>query len=273
MTVTASIVVHRSPLPQLRKAVECILRADVAHIFIIDNSPDNTLSAIATLSTRIEYSHVENHGFGAGHNIALRRAISLYPGGYHLVMNADVWWEGDALTPLARYLDDHPDTGMIAPRVYYPDGRLQYSCRMLPTPGDMLARRLIPSFLTRRRMRGYLLADADHSKAIDCPYLLGSFLLFRNRALEECGLFDERFFMYPEDIDITRRIHRRWRTLYWPGTDIIHQHAAASRRNPRMFAIHLINMARYFNKWGWLHDEERDRFNSKLLNDIREPGE
>ena len=79
--------------------------------------------------------------------------------------------------------------------------------------------------------------------------------------------------MYPEDIDITRRIHRRWRTLYWPGTDIIHQHAAASRRNPRMFAIHLINMARYFNKWGWLRDEERDLFNSRLLNDIRETGE
>lgn len=89
-------------------------------------------------------------------------------------------------------------------------------------------------------------------------------MFIRSEALKAEGLFDERFFMYPEDIDLTRRIHRHWKTLYYPACEIVHDHRAESYKSLRMTKIHIINMMRYFNKWGWWVDGERRRFNKSI---------
>lgn len=267
--VAVSIVVHKTPASQLLNAVRCVLRSPaVGRVDIVDNSPDNNLQGelqgLLGEENRVRYRHVENRGFGAGHNISIRESLA-DGADYHLVMNADVDWQGDVLSPIVDFIDKHPDVGLLSPKIRYPDGMLQYACRMLPTPFDLFAKRFLPSWLTRKRMRRYLLADIDHDKEFEVPYLLGSFLFFRSQALKDVGLFDERFFMYPEDIDISRRIHRNWKTLYWPGVEIVHHHAAASRRNMQMLRVHFSNMICYFNKWGWLFDRERRRFNRRLL--------
>lgn len=261
--VGVSILVHGTSPDELRKALGCVAASSVVNtVWVIDNSDDDSLKRVAEEFGTV-YRHVENRGFGAGHNVAIRESLA-QDLKYHLVMNADVCWEGDVLSALQSYMDVNPDVGIVMPKVRYPDGDLQYACRMLPTPYDLFTKRFLPGCLTRRRMERYLLADADHDRPFNVPYLLGSFLFFRSDALRQEGLFDERFFMYPEDIDITRRIHRAWRTMFWPGVTIIHAHAAASRRNLRMFRIHLTNMFRYFNKWGWFVDPERRRFNRRL---------
>ena len=120
----------------------------------------------------------------------------------------------------------------------------------------------------RRRNERYLLSEFDHSRELNVAYHQGSFMFLRVEALRRTGLFDERFFMYPEDIDLTRRIHSSYLTLYYPSETVVHCHRAASYRNLRLLAIHCINMARYFNKWGWLRDPERRRVNRKILSDI-----
>ncbi|MDE5882066.1 MAG: glycosyltransferase [Muribaculaceae bacterium] len=265
--LTASIVIHNSPRLQVVRALLCLLITPVNTIYLIDNGDDTSLAFLAGYSPRIRYIHVENRGFGAGHNNALKEILK-DPDGFHLVMNADVCWDGDILTPLVSYLENNQDVGMVMPKVMYPDGDLQYTCRMLPTPFDLFLKRFLPAKITRKRMERYLLASHDHDKPLNCPYLLGSFLLFRNKALKDCGIFDERFFMYPEDIDITRRIHEKWKTMYHPAVTIIHEHAAASRHSGKMLRIHLTNMVKYFNKWGWLFDKQRRQFNRQLLNSI-----
>jgi GT2 family glycosyltransferase len=98
---------------------------------------------------------------------------------------------------------------------------------------------------------------------MNVPYLSGCFMLMRTKAVQKARLFDERFFMYPEDIDLTRRIHRDYLTIYYPYTTIIHNHEKASYRSGKMLWIHIVNMCRYFNKWGWFYDPER-----KLINNI-----
>lgn len=266
--LTASIVVHKTPPQQLHKALECLLRSDIEHVYVIDNSPDDSLRKLLPQHEHIDYRHVENNGFGAGHNIAIREVLRNPDEGYHLVMNADVCWEGDVLKPLIDYLKKNPDVGMVMPKVFYPDGALQYTCRMLPTPLDLFAKRFLPKSIIEKRMERYLLAEHDHDQPLNCPYLLGSFLLFRNEALRDCGIFDERYFMYPEDIDITRRIHMKWQTMYWPGVSIIHEHAAESRKSKKMLKIHISNMIKYFNKWGWLIDPTRRRLNHQLRKSI-----
>lgn len=74
--------------------------------------------------------------------------------------------------------------------------------------------------------------------------------------------------MYPEDIDLTRRIHAVAKTLYWPGATVVHAHRAASYRSMRMAWIHAVNMARYFNKWGWFRDPERRVVNAATMREI-----
>lgn len=261
--ISGSIVVHKSPPEQLQKALECAL-GGVDKMWVIDNGPDDSLrSVVEKFGNRVCYRHVENRGFGAGHNAAIREAMS-EDFDYHLVMNADVYWKEDVLTPIVRYMDKNKDVGMMMPKVRYPDGVLQFANRMLPTPWDVFAKRFLPARFTRKRIERYLLADIDHDVPLNTPYLLGSFLMFRMGALRKEGLFDERFFMYPEDIDITRRMHENWTTLYWPEVEIVHEHAAASRRSMSMLKIHILNMIKYFNKWGWFIDKSRRAANRRL---------
>lgn len=263
MFITASIVTHRPDRAELQQCIECVLRCPLVRtLYLIDNSPDNGLQNLIN-SPRTHYEHVANDGYGAGHNIAIRRSVNA--GAFaHLVLNADTVWQGDVISDMVQYMAHHPEVGMMMPKVYYPDGSLQLTARRLPTPYDLIAKRFLPSRFTHRRMSRYLLACADHDKIINSPYLPGSFLLLRGEAIKRDGMFDERFFMYPEDIDLTRRFHRHWLTIHYPSVSIIHRHNAASRRNLRMLGIHLVNMMRYFNKWGWIHDSERKKMNQRL---------
>ena len=150
------------------------------------------------------------------------------------------------------------------PKVLNPDGSQQYLAKRLPAPLDVFGRRFLPAFLMKRRNKRYELRDKDLNRPINAPYLSGCFMMLRTKAVVEAGLFDERFFMYPEDIDLTRRIHRNYLTLYYPAWTIVHDHAQASYKNKHMLRIHIQNMCRYFNKWGWCFDKERKLFNNNL---------
>ena len=106
---------------------------------------------------------------------------------------------------------------------------------------------------------------SGYDKIMNIPYLSGCFMLLRTKAVQQAKLFDERFFMYPEDMDLTRRIHRNYLTVYFPQATIIHNHEKASYKSLKMLWIHAVNMCRYFNKWGWFFDKERDLFNNTAI--------
>lgn len=98
---------------------------------------------------------------------------------------------------------------------------------------------------------------------------MGCFMFMRVSALKKVGLFDESIFMYTEDIDMTRRIHRFYKTIYYPLVTIVHAHRAASYTNNKMLRIHIKSAIRYFNKWGWFFDRERRIWNRQLLNSLK----
>jgi GT2 family glycosyltransferase len=93
-------------------------------------------------------------------------------------------------------------------------------------------------------------------------------MFLRTEALEEVGLFDERFFMYPEDIDLTRRIHSKYRTVFYPDVSIIHHHAKDSYESIKMLKIHIVNIIKYFNKWGWIFDKDRRVINKETIDQL-----
>ncbi len=276
---TASVVTYCNSAADLLGVMRSALNAPIDIIYLIDHSQaDEVNHFISSPSSaeerelsellsndRVVYEQHPNRGFGAGHNIAIRKSME-EGAKYHAILNPDIYWSDPVINTLTDYMEAHPEVGMMTPKVLYPDGRLQYNCKLLPTPLDLIGRRFLPTSWTRKRNARFELRETGYDHIMNVPYIHGCFMLFRNETLKKAGLFDERFFMYPEDIDITRRLHKVSKTLFYPSVSIFHAHGAASRKFGKMLWIHITNMIKYFNKWGWWRDPERKRINSKLEN-------
>jgi GT2 family glycosyltransferase len=78
-------------------------------------------------------------------------------------------------------------------------------------------------------------------------------------------MFDEKFFMYPEDVDISRRFFEFGEVLFLPEFEVMHAWEGASKKSFKMFLIHITNMALYFNKWGWIFDRNRKELNQRVI--------
>ncbi len=265
--MTASIVTYNTPPDELRECLRSLRSAEVEKIYVVDNSSRPELAAVCRADDRVVYIPNENTGYGSGHNMAMRRALK-EGSEFHLVLNSDVEFDPEVIDRLISFMRENADVGLVQPRITYPSGKPQYTCRLLPTPANVFFRRFLPpvGHLLDRR---YLIRDYDHSYPISVPSLQGSFLLFRMSALKDVGMFDERYFMYCEDIDLTRRVHAHYRTVYYPSVSIRHVHRAASYHSIKMLGIHIVNMIRYFNKWGWFFDPERGRMNEAVVSRAR----
>ncbi len=260
--ISVSLVTYLTPEDEFRSCLSALASAKVGRIYVVDNASEKRISDICAEYGKVDYIANENTGYGAAHNLAIRRSMA-EGYAYNLVLNTDVVFDPSLIDKMVDYADKHPETGMMHPRMLYPDGRVQYTCRRLPTPANVFFRRFFPP-VARILDRKYLLQAELGDKPVNVPYIQGSFMLLRHEALKDVGLFDERFFMYAEDIDLSRRMHGRWRTVYYPDVTAIHAHRAASYHSWRMLRVHIVNMCRYFNKWGWLIDGERRRMNRKI---------
>ncbi|MDO4319183.1 MAG: glycosyltransferase [Bacteroidales bacterium] len=265
--MNVSIVTYKTDTAELGRCLQSLDTSIVKQVFIVDNGSEKRIEHFVGAFENVEYIANRNTGYGSAHNIALRKSINSGTD-YHLVLNSDVYFEPGLLESAKKYMDNHPDVGQLHPTLIYPDGRHQYTVRRLPTPFDVFIRRFMPESFFKKSRDRYLLKDLDLESIIDVPYHQGSFMLLRVESLKNVGLFDERFFMYPEDIDLTRRMHERYRTIYYPFLTAVHAHKAESYKSGRMLRIHIVNMIRYFNKWGWFVDPERRKANNALITGV-----
>ena len=268
MKLNVSVVLFQHPVSEVNALVELLLKSDVvAEIFLVDNSPASTN---AYLKLPVNYIfNGQNLGYGAAHNIALRKSI-ISNAIYHLVVNPDITFDPKILNSIVRFMDKNTNIGQLMPKVFYPTGEIQYLCKLLPTPYDLIFRRFLPQKWINKRTEIFEMRASGYNRTMDVPYLSGCFMFFRTSALKDIGLFDERFFMYPEDIDITRRMHAKYRTVFYPQVSIVHHHAKSSYLNFKMLTIHTFNMIKYFNKWGWFFDRERTAINNKIKASLTE---
>lgn len=259
-----SLVLYRPDMQQVTALLDELKKVShLREIWLLDNSPEPT-SQLSEQGANIRYVfNNTNLGYGRAHNIALRESVYHHVP-YHLVLNADIEVKAADIDALYTFMESNPSVGQLMPRVVYPDGRLQYLAKRLPTPLDVFGRRFLPACWMQRRNERYELRASGYNKPMNVPYLSGCFMFLRTEAALQAHLFDERYFMYPEDIDLTRTIHRHWLTLYYPMVTIVHNHAKGSYHSWRLLWIHIVNMCRYFNKWGWFFDSERKLFNRQL---------
>ncbi len=272
--INGSIVLYHNEEKQLLKAINSFLKTNMnVKLYLIDNSSNDNLRKLSNIDKRIEYIfNNANLGYGKAHNIAIRKSIEENVP-YHLVLNPDVYFNNGVLEELYKFMDRNPDVGLAMPKIVYPNGEVQYLCKLLPTPLDSFGRRFLEwgpfKGYVEKRNETYELRFADYNKIMNVPYLSGCFMFLRVSILREVGIFDERFFMYPEDADLTRRIYdKKYKTIYYPYVSVVHEHQKASYKNLKMLWLHMWNMAKYFNKWGWFFDDKRKVINKKVLAEL-----
>ncbi len=262
--VSVSIVVYENDKKLLLRVVSCVLESQLlTSLYIIDNSSTNKLREIFPQDSRLEYIFMNsNNGFGAGHNVILRHPEKM--GKYHLVLNPDVSFAPGTLEKLYDYMENNPDVGNVMPKIIYPNGDLQYLCKLLPTPMDWIGRMFIPFKSIKERINDkFEMRFADYESEMNVPYLSGCFMFLRKSVIEEVGVFDEGIFMYGEDTDLNRRIYQKNRTMYYPKVTITHAFEKGSHKSFRLFWIHVKAAIYYLNKWGWFFDKERRGINKK----------
>ncbi len=224
-------------------------------VWIIDNhSCDETVSILKVFaqknSVRIK-ENIINYGFGIAHNIAIRSTIS----DYHIICNPDIIINPDTIPLLVQYMDEHPDIGILCPKLTNPDGSLQANNHRYPTVLDLALRRLAPAWLKTRlkkRMDAYLMLDVGYGHMCDVPFVSGAFMFCRTAVLKQVGGFDERYFLYFEDVDLCRKVQAAgYRTVYFPDAQVVHQWERAAYKSWHMSWVMLLSAVKYFNKWGW----------------------
>lgn len=265
MVITASIVTYNTDHNELLKCIDSMQKNGIAPIYISDNSPNENLQVLCKdIENVVYWNNNGNIGYGAAHNVAIRKAQTIHAD-YHLVINSDVYFDNGIINRIADYMESHKDVGQLIPNIIYPNGEIQYVVRLLPTPVDLIFRRFLPASFSKKINDRLLLEFWDHKQPLNVPFHMGCFMFLRMSAINDVGMFDENIFMYTEDIDLTRRIHKKYKTMFWPEVTIVHAHKRGSYKNKKLLKIHMNSAIRYFNKWGWLFDKERKSWNREVL--------
>ena len=254
--LTISIVTYNTNKEELLKVLQCLEKIKVnKRIFISDNSEKQDIKKVIEElnSNQIEYIfNNSNKGFGAGHNVIINKLLNKeLDSKYHLVMNSDVYFEEDVVEKLLDYMSNHEKIGQIGPRITGKDGTLTYSCKLFPTPLNLIMRRFIPlKKIVEKMDYDYEMRWYNYKDIVEGALLSGCFMLLRTEVFEKVGKFDEKYFMYLEDYDFCRRIGEKYEVIYYSKVEIMHEHAKSSYKSRKMLLIHIKSALTYFNKWG-----------------------
>jgi N-acetylglucosaminyl-diphospho-decaprenol L-rhamnosyltransferase len=157
------------------------------------------------------------------------------------VCNSDLHVAFGTAAAMLRRLDDEPDLAAVGPSIREPDGTRYPSARCVPTVGDAVGHGLLGLVKPDNRFtRRYRELDADPAVPRDVDWVSGAAIWLRRAALDTVGGWDERYFMYVEDVDLCARLRTAgWRIVYEPGGAVTHVHGASTDRHPyRMIAEH-----------------------------------
>lgn len=267
---SGSIVLYNNKSEDVLKAIKSFLcENENNRLFLIDNSLNNELESLIEDNRVIYFHNPTNPGYGAGHNIAINKAIE-EGSKYHVVLNPDIYFDNSVIPCILNLMESDSSIGNVMPKVHYPDGSIQFLCKLLPTPYDWIGRRFNPiKSLVDKRNEMFELRFSEYNKQMNVPYLSGCFMFLRIEALKKVGLFDENIFMYGEETDLGRRlIQADYKNVFFPEVSIYHEFQKGSHKSFRLTWIGIKSAIYYFNKWGWFFDKARDQINSNCLEEL-----
>ncbi len=263
-----SIVLYRPEIRLLQQTLDsCSQTSLKIKVVLFDNSRTPFDVSQVRCTQELEYVfNGKNIGYGSGHNRNIKKYLD--QGKYFLILNPDIFFEGDLLTALFKRMELDSSIGVCIPKICHPSGDVQMVNRRIPRPQDYLISFLNSKFKTQmfktQRYSEYLLENFDTEIPFICPIISGCFMFFRSKALAEVGGFDERYFLYLEDTDLSRRVSESHKVVVFSDLTAFHHWSRGAYKSVKLFSMFVRNMIRYFDKWGWFFDPKRDRLNAQV---------
>jgi GT2 family glycosyltransferase len=228
-------------------------------LIVVDNgSRDSTLKKLKELEEKIP-AHViklgKNYGTTKSRNIGIAKS----KGEFLAFFDADTVIQKSCLKALIKTFKTHKKTGLVAPRLLYPDGSVQTSCKKFPTVKTKLLKffplRAMKKIGEKDELYEHLIYSKNFKETREVDYCISATWMMTREALEDVGLFDEKIFYSPEDVDFCIRLWQRgWKVLYNPVASVYHTSQRESYKNPMLLISHIKGLVYYFRKHGyWLN--------------------
>jgi GT2 family glycosyltransferase len=253
MKPVSILIVSWNTRDYLASCLDSIRQSDprvVEEIIVVDNdSADGSPEMVEQRYPEVTLIRSgANLGFAKGNNLAMARAR----GSQFALVNSDALVHPGCLEALSQYLTDHPDVGLVGPRVNGGDGLLQRSCRHLPGLWNTFCRALALDrlFGARGIFSGYEVSPAQHERLREAQVISGCFCVARREAVEQIGGLDEQFFFYGEDIDWCHRFRQaNWKLVFVPSVTATHFGGGSTSKAPLRFSVEILKATlKYWRK-------------------------
>lgn len=224
-------------------------------VVIVDNGDDGDFLRDVVKQFDSLHCHVidspQNTGFGGGHNRALQECDTEL----HLILNPDAVLAVDALSVGLSYLEAHQETVLISPYAENPDGSQAYLCKRYPSVLDLFIRGFVPEslrFNAAARLARYECQDFSATEATqNVPIVSGCCMLLRTSALRSINGFNENYFLYFEDFELSLTVAALGSIDYLPDMRIVHHGGMASRKGLRHIGMFCKSAFAFFMHNGW----------------------
>lgn len=248
------IIVNWNTKDLLRQCIESIkahTQKISYEIIVVDNfSSDGSAEMVESNFPEVTLiENKENKGFGRANNQGLVQA----GGKYILFLNSDVAVNKNCLDLMFDFMEKKPDVGASSCRLTFPDGGLQHSCREFPSfkVFFLMLLGLRALFPGMKVFREYLMLDWDHSDIREVDQIMGSFMFIRRKTLDRVGSFDERYWMYFEEVDLCLRMKKAdWKIVHYPFASAVHFLSKSSEQWNEMKRVSEFqrSLLKYFRK-------------------------
>ena len=195
----------------------------------------------------------DNPGYGRAVNRLVSSLVDPPP--YIGVLNTDLTWPDNTFETLLTWLHSNTNVCLAVPQILDNSGSIQKLCKLNPTVLALLSRRFIPQSIKpswlQRYDKKYVMNHMDYETVFEVKYLSGCCMLMKTSSFVRINGFDEDFFLYLEDADITRRMSEQGLCVHLPIAHVIHRWGKGNYINFKLMLVNLISAWTYFNKWGW----------------------
>lgn len=241
--ITATVVTYNSG-KKAEKICNQLLKYTKKYpfkLYVVDNnSTDNTVELLNHVKGISVIKNSENKGFATGHNTVFENV-----GKYHFVINPDIEISRDILSEIADFMENNPHIAMLNPTILNPDGSIQQLPKKRPTFKRLFLGRIFPAV-----RREYTSISGENDTVFETDFCSGCFFCIRGEIFKYLGGFDENFFMYMEDADLTLRAKNYGKTVVASQFSITHQWERQSAKSLKLFLIHLKSSIKFLVKWG-----------------------
>ena len=250
--ISICVVTHNnaSKILDLLKSIYENTKNLTFQVFLVDNaSSDSTVDLVKENYPQVKIIQLKNN---KGFSYANNQILSGLNSKYHVVINPDIIFNSNVFKELSDYLQKNEDVAIITPKILSEGGSVQYLAKKEPKFKYLLSGRLKNYFKFLEKFHSEYVMKEKTDKSTE-PFEIenctGCFMMIKTEILKKLKGFDERFFMYFEDVDLSKRARKFGKIIFYPKTQVVHLWERASAKNLKFLFIHIFSMIKYFSKW------------------------